>query len=44
MAERLVDDAILFFDKFSDAISPDVLKDLIENARVGQSLNGYERY
>ncbi|KAH9231411.1 hypothetical protein K456DRAFT_38333 [Colletotrichum gloeosporioides 23] len=41
MAEHLVDDAISFFDKFSDALSPDVLKDLIENACWKESLQRF---
>ncbi|KAK2728447.1 hypothetical protein CKAH01_10919 [Colletotrichum kahawae] len=41
MAEHLVDDAISFFDKFSEATSPDVLKDLIENARWKESLQRF---
>ncbi|KAK1838830.1 hypothetical protein CCHR01_18542 [Colletotrichum chrysophilum] len=41
MAEHLVDDAISLFDKFSDAVSPDVLKDLIENARWKESLQRF---
>ncbi|KAE9567074.1 hypothetical protein CGMCC3_g16767 [Colletotrichum fructicola] len=32
MALHLVNDAISLFDKFSEATSPDVLRDLIENA------------
>ncbi|KAK2756599.1 hypothetical protein CKAH01_17179 [Colletotrichum kahawae] len=41
MALHLVNDAISLFDKFSEATSPDVLRDLIENAGWKESLQRF---